>query len=465
MRKNILQFIILICFTASYSQSGITYRLNHSPDSHTVEIELEFDPVSTDTAKLVIPRSGPGTYDLTNYLAFVNNVKGYSVSGKVLKGLVGDGSFFIFNEKDEFLKKISYEVDVDKMESELLGGFASSKIREHYFGILGYSIFGFVESLENQPITLNINTGTDWPIFSTLRPSIKRKKGKDTYTTENFALLADAQVLLGSSVQIFQVKESKIPLFVAAYAETPISVEEIGRRGLLSLNGLADYFGYIPMPHYTMCYEFLNPFSELHSYGFSMEHLNSMTASLNISNAINDYQENARIGGIVHHMGHSWLPLRSYGTGYRPFEWQTAPIIETIWLNEGFVWYISFYNVLDYKPVLNFFKKTINEAPEYIQRKSLKDLSILGSTQYSMDFRIGKNLFSRGALLANELDVFIQKQTEGEKSFKDAILGLLHWTQKNGRAFNYNEIEPIMSESTGVDLSDVWDQWQKPRNN
>ncbi|MDN3618894.1 hypothetical protein QWY81_05410 [Polaribacter undariae] len=452
---------MIICFTVSYSQSKISYTLNYTPNSEKVVIELEFDSISTYVAKLVIPRSGPGTYDLTNYLAFVSNVKGYTVSEKVINGVAGDGSFFTFENNDELLIKVSYEVDIKKMELDLLGGFSSSKIRENYLGILGYSVFGFIEGYENQAIILNIKTNNDWPIFSTLSPSIDRKKGTETYETENFALLADGQYLLGSSVKVFQVVESKIPLFVATYSETPISPKEIGRRALLALNGLADYFGYVPMPYYTLCYEFLNPISTIHNYGFSMEHLNSMTASFSVSSAILEYNENARIGGIVHHMGHSWIPLRSYGIGYRPFEWQTAPIIETIWLNEGFTWYVSFYNVLGYKRILNFFKKTINEAPDYIQKKSLKELSILGSTQYSMDFRIGKNLYSRGALLAYDLDILIQKETGGEKSFKDAILGLLKWTENNKRAFEYNEIESIMSESTGVDLSDVWNNWQK----
>ncbi len=464
MKKITLQFLTILCFNVSFGQSEILYTLNHTPNSDKIEIILEFDALTTNAVKLVIPRSAPGTYELTNYLSFVDNVKGYSISGEVLNGIIGDGSFFTFEEEEEPLKKISYEVNVKKMELSLLGGFASSKMRENYLGILGYSVFGFVEGFENRAIVIDINTNKGWPIFSTLKPLIERKKGSDRYETENFALLADAQFLLGSAVQIFQVKESKIPLFVAAYAETPISLEEIGRRGLLSLNGLADYFGYIPMPNYTMCYEFLNPISEMHSYGFSMEHLNSMTASLSVSRAILQYEKDASIGGIVHHMGHSWLPLRSYGTGYRPFEWQTAPIIETIWLNEGFIWYISFYDVLDNKPILDFFKRTLKEAPDYIKEKSLKDLSILGSTQYSLDFRIGKNLFSRGALLAHDLDILIQKETEGKKSFKDAILGLLKWTENNKRAFKYIEIESIMSEATGVDLSGVWGKWQKPRN-
>ncbi len=50
------------------------------------------------------------------------------------------------------------------------------------------------------------------------------------------------------------------------------------------------------------------------------------------------------------------------------------------------------------------------------------------------------------------------------KSFKDAILGLLKWSEVNQRPFEYNEIEPIMSKSTGTDLSAIWNKWEKPMN-
>lgn len=461
MKNTILLIFTFIFLNVSFAQNTISYTLNHNSNSNKITVELAFDNISTNGIKLIIPRSAPGTYELANYIAFINNVKGYTSSGNVLKGVVGDGSFFTFNEKDQVLKRISYEVDINKMEMTLLGSFASSKARKNYLGILGYSIFGFIEGFENESIVLKVQTHKDWPIFSTLKPSVQRSKGTELYKVDNFALLADSQLLLGNAVQVYQVSDSKIPLFVAVYSETTINIEEIGRRGLVSLNKLAEYFGYIPMPHYILCYEFLNPVSDMHNYGFSMEHLNSMTASLDVSKAILKPKEKA-IGGIVHHMGHSWLPLRSYGTGYKPFEWQTAPIIETIWLNEGFIWYVSYYYILENKAILQFFKRTISQAPKYIQDKSLKELSVLGSTQYSLDFRIGKNLFSRGALLAHDLDLLIQKETNGQKSFKDAILGLLKWTEANKRAFKYDEIEAIMSEHTGVDLSSLWHKWQKP---
>ena len=54
-----------------------------------------------------------------------------------------------------------------------------------------------------------------------------------------------------------------------------------------------------------------------------------------------------------------------------------------------------------------------------------------------------------------------REQPMFEKSFRDVMLGLLRWTEKNQRAFRYDEIEPIMSASVGLDLSAIWKRWQE----
>ncbi|KJF42962.1 M61 family metallopeptidase [Draconibacterium sediminis] len=457
MRRIIVLFSFTIAITNLSAQQKISYLLNKQADLNKVTIQITFDALSASDANLVIPRSAPGTYILTNYIAFIDDVVGYTTSGKQLRGMIGDGSFFTFGESNDLLNKVSYTVDIQKMEIDLLDASTSSKARKDYLGLFGYSVFGFIEGLETEAVNLTINTDPSWPIFSTLRPDTNRKYGTDSYEAENYATLVDAQYLLGKGVQVIRVEEAQIPLFVAAYAATTDDLEGIGNTGLLSLQKLADYFGYIPMPHYTLVYEFLKPISERHDYGFNMEHLNSMTAHRDISQ---EYNPNRDLGTIIHHMGHSWIPLRSWGEGYRPFTWQVAPLIETIWLNEGFIWYVSFQSILHNEETLNWWKSNIDNAPDFIKTKTLKELSILGSTQYASDFRIGKNLFSRGALMAYDLDEYIQKQTNGNKSFKDAMLGLLNWSNENQRAFKYNEIELIMSKATGVDLSPIWNKWQ-----
>ena len=446
----------------SQKENVLEYILTHSPESNKINIMLNFKEIEAKKVKLVIPRSGPGTYELTNYRAFVQEVTATTKQGNKLQATLGIGSHFEFATESNSITSISYFVDINKMEKELLSASSSSKKREKYLGLLGYSVFGFIEGQEHLPINLTINTHTNWPIFSTISPSVERKTGSDSFRVSNYAELADGQYLLGEGVRIASVPNSPIPLYVAVYSETEYNIKEIGRRALIALNGLKMYYGFIPMPHYTLCYEFLTPISPRHDYGFSMEHLNSMTASFDAKRAILAYEEHPNIGSMIHHIGHSWIPLRSYGVGYRPFEWQTAPLIETIWFNEGFTWYIAYYHVLNDKKIIDRFNKIINTAPTYINKKSLRELSLLGSSQYGADFRIGMNLFARGALLAHELEMKIIKQSEGKKSFKDIALALMEFTEKKHRAFEYEEIEQIMTKAVEIDISDIWTKWQEP---
>ncbi|MFD0860921.1 hypothetical protein ACFQ1M_01765 [Sungkyunkwania multivorans] len=453
----LLPFVFLVTFLGVGQTDMVRYTLHHIANSKKIEVIIEVDAADTETLRLQIPRSAPGAYEITDYISFVENVQARTKSGVILKGYRGIGSYFIFKGK-EIISKISYTVDISKMEVVLKGAFASSKVRDDYLGILGYSVFGKVLGKERNPIELTIKSDASWPIFTTLDPT-QHFLAEHSMNVTDYAELVDAQYLLGKDLQLLEVEGAKIPLVIAVYAETAIDINEIGRRALLSLEGLSEYFGYIPMPHYTLCYEFLEPLSDEHDYGFSMEHMNSMTASLDTSSAIKEVDGDAKIGGIVHHMGHSWIPLRSYGEGYRPYDWGTAPIIETIWLNEGFIWYVM-TQVLESPEGLQFFRGVLASAPPFIKEKSLKELSRLGSTQYSLDFDIGRNLFSRGALMAYEMDTKIKSSTNGEKSFKDALLGLLQWTEENQRAFKYEEIIPILSKSTGVDLTNIWSKWQ-----
>lgn len=456
--KYLLSFILFFTYSFLIAQNDILkYSLRHNEQTKNVTVTIEFDSINTQSQYLLIPRSAPGTYEITDYPSFIENIEAVTLNDSIIKGQRGRGSILFFRH-NTIVNKVSYDVNIVKMEAELKGGFASSKIRDNYLGILGYSVFATIPGFEDKQIELTISSDAEWPVFTTLQPTVNRTN-KLNLSVPDYAKLVDAQYLLGNDVQVFKVKDAEIPFFVAAYAETKINIQEIGRRGLLSLQGLSDYFGYLPMPHYTICYEFLKPYSEEHSYGFYMEHLNSMTASTTIPYAITEYEPKANIFGIIHHMGHSWIPLRSYGKGYRPFDWGSAPIIETIWLNEGFIWYVT--SIITESPnTIDFFNRIIENAPSYIKEKSLKELSQLGSSQYSGDFNIGRNLYSRGALMAYEMDNEIKKATNNKKTFKDALIGLLNWTKQKDRAFEYNEIETILSESSGLDLSKIWLKWQ-----
>jgi predicted metalloprotease with PDZ domain len=72
------------------------------------------------------------------------------------------------------------------------------------------------------------------------------------------------------------------------------------------------------------------------------------------------------------------------------------------------------------------------------------------------------NLFSRGALMAAEMDDFIRTQTQGKKSLRDALRYLLDWSESNHRAFHTEELPVIFRDATGVDTKNILDRWMQP---
>ena len=44
---------------------------------------------------------------------------------------------------------------------------------------------------------------------------------------------------------------------------------------------------------------------------------------------------------FAHHIAHAWVPKRAYGHGYFPFQWELAPVLDSIWFAEGFGQYAA----------------------------------------------------------------------------------------------------------------------------
>ena len=121
-----------------------------------------------------------------------------------------------------------------------------------------------------------------------------------------------------------------------------------------------------------------------------------------------------------------------------------TPVIDTIWFNEGFGRYAAIAALADALPKeeaakyrtarLDRLRSIVASAPDFLQRMSLDELSREGSFLYGDDFRVGMNLFSRGALMAAEMDDRIRAQTSNQKSLRDALRYLMAWTaQKSSR--------------------------------
>jgi predicted metalloprotease with PDZ domain len=163
----------------------------------------------------------------------------------------------------------------------------------------------------------------------------------------------------------------------------------------------------------------------------------------------------------LHHMAHSFIPLRCYGDTYRPYVLEIPPVIHNIWFNEGFMWYIV-VDTLKQKDWMDYFRSITYKGPAAIRTMSLQQLSETASTQYAEDFRLGTAVYSRGALMAAEINDYVKQQTGGRSSMRTIYRYLYEWSVRNRRPFTMEEFPGLLKAATGVDIGVIYNKWQMP---
>jgi predicted metalloprotease with PDZ domain len=464
MQKIYLSFLLICIMNISFSQ--LTYTLSFT-DSSKKEVQVDIilgEPVS-DTLQFIMPRCVPGSYSALNFHHYIKNMIAISSQDSIIPMHQGEDDMprWSLPQKQHRIKQISYTVDVGAMESELPDLGNASYIRSKFAGILNYAVFGWINGWETQPVILQVRTFTGWPIFSTIVPKEKMATGRETIACQNYYELSDGQTMMGPGLRVKEY-QSLQPVFVAEYCETKKQViDNFGYEAVASLGLLQDYFGFIPFTHYSVVHWAFVPARPRNETSLAMEHLNSATfigdtSRLSLEKDTGDIRKH--IFGILHHMGHAYIPLRCYGDAYRPYVTEIPLLIKNIWFNEGFIWFVC-KDILKQKWIDNFLSAGVSEEIPALKELDLTMLSQLASLQYGDDFRIGIATFSRGAMMADEMNEYIIKQSKGKNSMRDVLRYLISWSQKNQRAFTPEEFLNLINASTGVDISDIYNKWQK----
>jgi predicted metalloprotease with PDZ domain len=460
-------------------QGAMVYRVLYpTPGAPTIHVAIEAASLPAGPQVLVIPRAIPMGYGEQPYDRFIANVVAISAAGAPLEVEREEGPRWRLGAPGATLARVEYDVDIRRMEQEIHSAADASKVRPRYVSVLGYSAFGYLEGYEDRPVALSVEMPADWPVLTTLAPRAPPSRGRTEGEAAGFYALADSQLVAGPDLTVRRL-ESNVPLFLALYAEGDADAEILGRLAEEAMAALVGYFGGAPFPHYTVQQELLRPLSGEHAYGFSMEHLDSATFYLSFDRGITRASPEEALPrtryNFAHHFAHAWVPKRAFGKGYYPFTWELAPVMDTIWFSEGFAQYAAIEALADRLPggeaeryrdamVESRFGANVKSAPLFIQTMPTVELSRVASTRYSEDFRTGRNVFSRGGLMAAEMDSLIRERTAGARRLRDALRRLMEWSRASGRAFEIEEIPSIFEEATGVDTSAVMKKWLGPQN-
>lgn len=464
MKRYYLLFLLLLIYFTSAAQVkySITYR-----DSSASTIRVSVEPATAIKAPLsfVMPRYIPGEYIVTLYDQFIRKIYAVTTGGERIAMVKNNNNAprWYISDTNQEISRIEYEVDLNLMERRMAPSDASI-IRPGFAGILNYSVLGWIDGTQLQTAQCTVNTFEDWFIFSGSAPSVSMSRGSYSFTEKNYYTLADGQLFMGRH---FQVKEFKalVPLFIVSYSQTQDEyLDDYGWQGTYSMDILNDYFGEIPFTKYTIFLRHAIPLAGS-SAPFGMEHLQSSTffgdtsairkKNMTPSDRIKTFPT------FLHHMGHSYIPLRCYGDAYLPYATEIPRIINNIWFNEGFMWFLP-YDTLHLPVMKTRFENNVYATAPEIKKMNLQQLSQIASTQYAVDFRLGQGVYSRGALMALEMNTYLKEQSGGKKSMKDVLRFLYQWSKQNKRPFTMDEFPSLISKACDIDLKKIYDKWQLP---
>ena len=475
-RFGLILLIVVTSAAAAAAQpapAAVSYEFRYAAGGDdTVSVSLAWDVPLDDARALVMPRAIPMGYGEQRYDAFVSDLSATSASGATSVPAREEGPRWRLAAGTT---RVTYRVDLRRLEREVHAASDQSRVRDGYLGALGYSVFAFVDGFEARPVRLRVQGPPGWPVVSTLSPRWPVAATSMDTTADDYYALADGQIVMGPKVELRRLATVPVPLYLVSYAEGPVDLDRVARLATTAFTRVVDYFGTVPFAHYTLHQELLTPISPAHEYGMSMEHLGSSTYYLAASaglTAASTAADDARVlYNYAHHIAHAWVPKRAYGHGYFPFQWELAPVLDSIWFAEGFGQYAAIVAVGTGAPnpaafragmLARRFQTNVTSAPAFLARLPLVELSRVASTRYAEDFRTGRLVFSRGGLMAAAIDERIQSATEGAKSLRDALRYLVAWTAREKRAFTLDELPGLFREATGVDVRTVVDAWLQP---
>ncbi len=479
MRLSLLSCVTLIAVAAlvhpgaAQAQAGtVSYHFHYATAGDaTVAVTMTWETPLAESRALVMPRAIPMGYGEQRYDAFVSDVIA-TAGGTVAAPAREEGPRWRLLAGTT---RVTYKVDLRRLERDVHAASDQSRVRDGYLGALGYSVFAFVDGFEARPVRVRVEGPPGWPVVSTLSPRWPVTALPVEAAADDYYALADGQIVMGPRAVVRQLATTPVPLYLVSYAEGAVDLDRVGRLATTAFARVADYFGTVPFPHYTLHQELLTPLSPAHEYGMSMEHLGSSTYYLAASaglTAASTAADDARVlYNFAHHLAHAWVPKRTYGPGYFPFQWELAPVLDSIWFAEGFGQYAAIMAVAAGAPepatfradmLARRFRVNVAAAPSFLARLPLVELSRVASTRYAEDFRTGRLVFSRGGLMAAAVDDLIQRDTGGARSLRDALRFLVAWTTRERRAFAIDELPGLITQATGVDTRAAIDEWLRP---
>lgn len=431
-------------------------KMNYSvafqnPDSHYLEVILDFDQLKSKQTNLVLPVWTPGYYLILDTPRYIIDFDVTDANGNKINWHKKTKNCWVAENGKASKIQVKYRVFANKKS------VAESYVDSEKAFLMPNTIFMHVENALDNPVTLTVNPYKNWKKASTgLKPI---DESGFIFTAKNIDVFYDSPIYLGNQkVNNFEHEGKSYSLGIA----TPEGLNEEKFTTDLKkiMTATTAIMKKVPYDYYS--------YIMMEAGGGGLEHWNSQAI---FTNGNFDFKNNEQYTDFLNFVTHEYFHLynvkaiRPIELG--PFDYNKENYTSMLWVSEGFTVYYEYIimmkaGLLDGKEALKYITESIKR---YENIEGNKHMSLSRSS-----FDIWLNFFNnetnasqttisyynKGPVIGFLLDLEIRNNTHNQKSLDDVMRFLYNeFYEKKGRGFTEAEFWQTSEQIAGKSLAEI----------
>ena len=431
-----------------------------APNTHRVSIRLELDGFGPSDSSDVVLRMAswcPGSYLVRDYARFVRDVAVTDGAGNPVEVSKTAKNNWAVKRNGAASLVVSYRVY----------GYDLSVRTNHIDATHAFlhapATFLFVAGRESEAldVAVDLPSSREWKVVT----GLSEGEGKRKFRAADLDELLDCPLHLGiTENRTFRAADCEFELAVwGPVAAGSRTLDDLTADLAPIIETHARRFGGLPFKKYTFIL-MLAP----KAYG-GLEHKNS-SANLASSFAFskdNSYTELLEL--LSHEFFHVWNGKRIFPEAFAPFDYDSENYTAGLWVMEGLTSFYDRYTVLRAGKLglARYFEKLADEWGRMLTTPGRLHHSVEAASfdawikLYKPDASNINSTISyylKGGLVATTLDLWIRRQSGGERSLDDVLLALWKTFGETGRGYP-EDVQAIFEEATGLAMDEPFNRW------
>ena len=431
LKSTFLLFIIFLAaipssFPVSDSSSDyIRYEIDLTKANEDLfYVTLYPGKLSNDNQYFNFVAFAPGVHQVLDYGRFVKAFTAYDEKNRVIETENISTNKWMISDPEK-VYKITYDIE-DSFDAEVeehkIYPMSGTGIEDNFIILNTFGVLGYFSNLLNKAVQIDIDYNPEWEIGT----AMETENGH--YIADSYYQLADSPILLGNlSTASTIIGDIKVDVFV--YSENDkMNADTVLYLADDVLNAAVDFTSFAPVNRYAFLMYFLSDETYrrngLHGGG-ALEHSYSSTYA---GPAKVEYLPYLK-GAMAHEFMHILTPLNLRSEIIANFDYSKPSSKDMhVWLYEGVTEWVSKImqlrsGVVDLETHIADVSRKINIAESFDSTYSLTRISKEWSTdegnkQYA-------NIYFRGALTAELLDIKLLELSGGTRGLREVYLDLI----------------------------------------